>query len=171
MSTTTAFSSVTLKQARAWIAQLAPAKDKGATGVMFVGDWIPSDKPRRFVIAALLPRKAPISEPIFDIEGMTLTVPISIAPEAFHKACLSFGARVERRQRDLADRFDFVGDSAGVGHTVHAYHHVSICGSKGPWTIGLTPSSKCDRCASVAATKPKHRVRYAPDQAAAGANS
>ena len=158
--TTTAFSSVTLKQARAWIAQLAPARDKGATGVMFVGDWIPSDKPRRFVIAALLPRKSPIAEPIFDIEGMTLTVPIGIAPEAFHKACLSFGARVERRQRDLRDTFDFVGDSAGIGHTVHAYHHVAICGSKGPWTIGLTPSSKCANCARVAATTPKHRARY-----------
>lgn len=168
MNIATAFSSVTLKQAKAWLHQLAPARESGrATGVVFIGDWAPSDKPRRFVIAALSPTKDPITEPIFDIEGMTLTVPIAIAPEAFWRACLSFGGRVERRQRDLQNTFDFVGDSAGVGHTVHAYHHMAICGAKGPWTTGLTPSSKCSNCARVAATKPKHRVRYEVSQAAA----
>lgn len=172
MSTTTAFSSVTLKQAKAWLFQLAPARESGkATGVVFIGDWAPSDKPRRFVIAALSPTKSRITEPNFDIERMALTIPLSIGPESFWKACLSFGGRVERRQRDLVNTFDFVGDSAGIGHTVHAYHHQAICGSKGPWVIGLTPSSKCSACVSVAATKPKHRARYVPDQTAAWAQN
>lgn len=165
--TNTAFSAVTEKQVIAWLQQLAPARLKiGA--VMFVGAWIPSDKPRRFVIAALIPQKSAPAEPVADLVEETLIVPLSIRPADLLKAFRSFGARVERRQRDLIDKFDFVGDSAGVGHTVHAFHHVAICGAKGPWIIGLLPSSKCHDCARVAATTPKHRVRYGLRPAAEG---
>ncbi|MEG0922876.1 MAG: hypothetical protein RSD57_17355 [Comamonas sp.] len=166
MITDTAFSSVTLKQATDWLAQLILGKRLGRTAVTFVGDWAPYSSPRRFVIAGISTPKTSITMPTPNIEAQTISIPLDIAAEDLYSELRRFGARVERRQRDLNNRFDFVGDSAGVGHTVHAYHHVALCGSKGPWVLGLTSSTKCPDCVSVAATKPKHRARYVPLQPA-----
>lgn len=161
-----AFSSMTPKRAAAWLGgeTMAQLRATGAVpGLHIIGDW----HQRRFVIAALTRAKSSIPEPRPDIEAETLTIPLGIGPEALATACRSFGARVERRQRDLANIFENVGDFAGMTHTVHAYHHISLCGSKGPWTTGLVSSSSCSACARAAATKPKHRARYAPPQPSA----
>ena len=155
------FSAMTSQRAAAWLGtkSMAHIRDTGVVpGLLITGAWAN----RRFVIAAAKAAKTSIVKAQLDIEAGTLTFPLDIAPEEFATACRSLGGRVERLQRDRNDHFEIVGDFAGVEHTVHAYHHVSICGSRGPWNTDQVRSSPCPACALAAATKPKHRARYHP---------
>ncbi len=156
-----AFSSMTPQRAAAWLGKPSMAKLRATgavSGLVITGAWIN----RRFVIAAASAAKSSVTKAHLDTEAGTLSFPLDIDPEEFATVCRSLGARVERLQRDRNDRFENVGDCDGVEHTVHAYHHVSMCGAKGPWDTGSMPSSSCSACAHAVATKPKHRARYHP---------
>ena len=157
------FSAMTPRRAAAWLGTKSMERIR-ATGVVpglvITGAWVN----RRFVIAAATAAKASVAKAQLDIEAGTLSFPLNIDPGEFATACRSLGASVERLQRDRSNHFEIVGDFAGVEHTVHAYHHVSICGSRGPWNTDQVRSSPCPACALAAATKPKHRARYHPTQ-------
>ncbi len=154
------FSGMTLERATRLLANPATQKfrELGVPGLVLIGRW----QARRFVIADLAPAAATLPKTIFDLEAATLTIPLSIAAADFVRELRSFGARVERRQRDADDRFETVGDFAGVAHTVHAHHHVALCGAKGPWPKDAAVTMPCASCSMRASTMPKHRVRYHP---------
>lgn len=154
------FSGMTLERATRLLASPATQKfrELGVPGLVLIGRW----QARRFVIADLAPAATPLPKTVFDLEAATLTIPFSIAAADFVRELRSFAARVERRQRDADDRFENVGDFAGVAHTVHAHHHVALCGAKGPWPPGAAVTMPCAACSVRASTLPKHRARYHP---------
>ncbi|WP_422012737.1 hypothetical protein [Roseateles sp.] len=151
---------MTLTRANKLLASPAAQKfsELGVPGLVVIGRW----QARRFVIADFAPATAPLTKTAFDLEAATLTFPFSIAADAFVRDFRSFGARVERRQRDADDRFESVGDFAGIAHTVHAHHHIALCGARGPWPQGAAISMQCPTCSMRAATQPKHKARYHP---------
>lgn len=160
MSSPRAFSAMTLERASRLLhgPTMARLRTLGTTALTAVGDW----HGRRFVIGAFVPAPSSPAKPGSDTEGFTLTFSLSIAPDDFVRECRSFGARVERQQRDRNRRFESVGDSAGVIHTVHSHHHVALCGAKGPWPLEPTLKAPCTACGAAAEMAPKHRARYHP---------
>ena len=98
-------------------------------------------------------------------EKFTLTLPIGAEKETIVRESRRFGGRVERQQGDRNKHFDFVNGENETVHMVHAFHHVALCGFKGPWGSSFTNPSGgegCLRCLDVASTKPAYRARWPP---------
>jgi hypothetical protein len=160
MSVHRAFSGMTLQLASKLLEgpTMAKLRTTEIPGLVAVGEW----QSRRFVVAAFRPADTQIASPRPNVDDATLGFQLSISAAAFVQACRSFGARVERRQRDAHDRFEVVGDFDGVAHTVHAFHHVALCGAKGPWPADGLMRTGCAACRALAFKVPNHRARYHP---------
>ena len=140
----------------------AQAATAGVSCVQFVGAW----QARRFVIENLVAIYGSVNELIFDTEAMTLTLPIGADADTIVSECRRFGGRIERIKRDRNNRFELVASIENETlHLIHAFHHVALCGSRGPWPPSFSISNggeECARCQMVAATKPEHRARWHP---------
>lgn len=140
----------------------AQAATAGVSCVQFVGAW----QVRRFVIENLIAIYGRGNEVTSDTEAGTLTLPIGADANTIVTECRRFGGRVERIQRDRNNHFELVATNENeTVHIVHAFHHVALCGSRGPWTSSFSMSNageECVRCRSIAATKLEHRARWHP---------
>lgn len=129
----------------------------GVESLRFLGQWVD----RRFVIANLEPADL-VTEPIHDLEALSLTLPIVTDPAYYVRECSRFGAVIAAMFRKRKS-FENVVGADGYGHVVHAFHHVALCGHRGPW--GETKSEfagACTDCQRVAATRPNFRARMHP---------
>ena len=140
----------------------ALAATASVSGIEFVGAW----QARRFVIENLIAIYGSVNEVTSDTEAGTLTLPIGADANTIVTECRRFGGRVERIQRDRNNHFELVATIENeTVHIVHAFHHVALCGSRGPWPSSFSMSNggdECVRCRSIAATKPEHRARWHP---------
>lgn len=129
----------------------------GVESLRFRGAW----RDRRFVIDSLEPA-ASVTEPAHDLESLTLTLPLVVDPGYYVRECARFGAVVAaifRKQKV----FENVLGADGYGHVVHSFHHVALCGHKGPWGESKSEfAGACTDCLKVATTRPNHRARMHP---------
>ena len=157
-----AFSSMSVERATKLAKGFALAATASVSGIEFVGAW----QARRFVIENLIAIYANVNEVTFDTEAMTLTLPIGADANTIVSECRRFGGRVERIQRDRNNRFELVATIENdTLHLIHAFHHISLCGSRGPWQSSISRTiggQECVRCRMVASTKPAHRARWHP---------
>ena len=125
--------------------------------IRFVGAW----HQRRFVVDSIEPADL-VCEAVHDLEGLTLTLPVVADPDFYVRACARFGAVVAAAFRKRGGFENVVGSDA-KGHVVHAFHHVALCGFKGPWSFSKSPfAGACVDCQRVASTPPKHRASMHP---------
>ena len=140
----------------------ALAATASVSGIEFVGAW----QARRFVIENLIAIYGSVNEVTSNTEAGTLTLPIGADANTIVTECRRFGGRVERIQRDRNNHFELVATTENeTVHIVHAFHHVALCGSRGPWPASFSMSNggdECVRCRMVASTKPAHRARWHP---------
>ena len=157
-----AFSALATDRATKLAVGFAQAATAGVSGVQFVGAW----QARRFVIKNLVAIYVSVNEVTFDTEAGTLTLPIGADANTIVTECRRFGGRVERIKRDRNNHFELVATNENeTVHIVHAFHHVALCGSRGPWTSSFSISNggdECVRCRKFAVTKPEHRARWHP---------
>lgn len=167
-----AFSAMGEVKASRFATGLRKLADMGPHGVVLSGAWCN----RRFVIVGGRPSYEPVAGPSFDFAALTLTLPVPCDADAIVRECRRFGGQVERAFRDRhRGEFEVVSSSSGgPRHIVHRYHHVALCGSKGPW---LGDSSHvfldggvvdCDACRTISCTKPVYAARFHPLTSAAG---
>jgi hypothetical protein len=123
------------------------------------GEW----QKRRLVIRTLS-QSPPVAGAVPDYEALTLTLPLVEDPEYYVHECARFGAAAASRYRAReAGRFESEIGIDGRAHLVHAFHHVALCGyRKWPLHDSVVSSPRCEHCAAVAATMPKHRARFHP---------
>lgn len=125
--------------------------------IRFVGAW----RDRRFVIVNLEPAD-PVVAAHHDLEGLTLTLPVVADADYYVRECARFGAVVAAAFRKRGEFENIVG-SDSKGHIVHAFHHVALCGFKGPWSISKSSfAGACADCQRVASTPPAHRALMHP---------
>ena len=140
----------------------AQAATAGVSCVQFVGAW----QVRRFVIENLIAIYGRGNEVTSDTEAGTLTLPIGADANTIVSECRRFGGRVERIQRDRNNRFELVATIENdTLHLIHAFHHIALCGSRGPWQSSISRTiggQECVRCRMVASMKPAHRARWHP---------
>ena len=157
-----AFSAMTTDRAAKLAKGFALAATASVSGIEFVGAW----QARRFVIENLIAIYANGNEVTYDTEAGTLTLPIGADANTIVTECRRFGGRVERIQRDRNNHFVLVATIENeTVHIVHAFHHVALCGSRGPWPSSFSMNNageECVRCRMVASTKPAHRARWHP---------
>ena len=153
------FTSMSKAAAKRFVARMPQADLLGVLAICLHGDW----QNRRFVINSVTASDRTVNEATFDIDGLTLTVPLSVNEAEFSSASRSFGAKIERIFRDRHDQFEHVTGGDGEVHIVHAYHHVALCGYSGPFPDPpAAMPTDCSGCADVGASRPAHRVRYHP---------
>lgn len=161
MKSPTPFSALTKAKAIKVVEAMAKSVPRGDRSITLHGSW----SGRRFVIFNATASPTSIAKPIADVENLSLTLPFANDWEAVSRACAAFGATVAAlfRKRKV---FENVADNAGVIHSAHAYHHVSLCGHRGPWgeghVVGVEVPVTCASCAKIAATMPAFRARYHP---------
>ena len=125
--------------------------------IRFVGAW----HQRRFVVDSIEPADL-VCEAVHDVEGLTLTLPVVADPDFYVRACARFGAVVAAAFRKRGGFENVVGPDS-KGHVVHVFHHVALCGFKGPWSVSKSPfAGACVDCQRVASTRPKHRAPMHP---------
>ena len=153
---------MSVERATKLVVGFAQAATAGVSCVQFVGAW----QARRFVIENLVAIYGSVNEVTSDTEAGTLTLPIGADANTIVTECRRFGGRVERIQRDRNNRFELVANTENeTVQIVHAFHHVALCGSRGPWYSSFSMSNggdECVRCRKVALTKPEHRARWHP---------
>ena len=153
------FTGMSKAAARRFVARMPQANELGVLAICLHGAW----RNRRFVINAVTASDRIVDEAIFDLDGLTLTVPLSVNEADFSSATRSFGAKIERIFRDRHDEFERVTGGDGEIHIVHAYHHVALCGYSGSFPdLPITMPDDCVGCGDVGASRPAHRVRYHP---------
>lgn len=158
------FSSMTNLAASRLAVGLAKLASMGCRGLVLQGAWLR----RRFVIESGHEPDKLVSEVDFDVENLSMSLPLGCDAETIVRECRRFGGHVERSFRDkFAGQFDHaVAVGGGEFHLVHRFHHVALCGFSGPWATqgpgSIDDTEVCDRCQSVAVTKPVHRARYHP---------
>lgn len=164
-----AFSAMSVPAATRLAAGLVRASELGVTGgLQLIGSW----RNRRFVVSAMQPVYGHLTAaPLEDLESLSLTLPLGADASTIARETRRFGARVERLVRDQCNHFEVVpslGDTES--HVVHAYHHVALCGHRGPWPeaseAGGTDRERCQLCHDISATAPNHRARYHPAMSA-----
>lgn len=129
----------------------------GVTSLCFRGQW----QDRRFVIVNLEPADL-VTEPIHDLENLSLTLPVVTDPSFYVRECARFGAVVAAMFRSRKVFENAIG-ADGYGHVVHAFHHVALCGHKGQWCESKPEfAGACLDCQKVASTRPNHRARMHP---------
>lgn len=154
-----AFASMVPANARAIT---ATSQKAGVNAFTFHGVW----QGRRFLLQTItVPKLIPTISVTKDLDNGTLTLTKECLsdPSSILSAMRSFGAAVARhRQRngsfEIAEGFD------RELHHVPAFHHVALCGHKGPWPDNVHEGIPvtCPSCAKIAATKPQYRARYHP---------
>jgi hypothetical protein len=150
---TTAFSSVKKGKAMSFCQRLNDNKGANFHSVVFRGCW----KDRRFVIEKILISEDHVTEAVSNSKDLTLTLPIVDDWDYYLREFARFGASISALYRKQK-LFENVG-----GHIIHAYHHVALCGARGPWAgVPLTLAVTCEMCANVANSVPKYRARYHP---------
>ena len=153
------FTSMSKAAAKRFVARMPQADHLGVLAICLHGDW----RNRRFVINRVTASDRTVDEAIFDIDGLTLTVPLIVNETDFSSATRSFGAKIERIFRDRHDEFEHVTGGDGEMHIVHAFHHVALCGYNGPFPdLPVESPTDCVGCVDVGASRPAHRVRYHP---------
>lgn len=124
-----AFSSLSVERAAKLAKGFALAATAGVSGIEFVGAW----QARRFAIENLIAIYGSGNELTFDTEAGTLMLPIGADANTIVTECRRFGGRVERIQRDRNNRFELVATVENETlHLIHAFHHIALCGSRGP---------------------------------------
>lgn len=125
--------------------------------IRLIGEW----RDRRFVVVNLEPAPQ-VTEPVHDLDELTLTLPIVDDPGFYVRECARFGAVVASAFRKRKN-FDRVVGSDSKIHLVHTFHHVALCQYKGPWPQFKSPSEgECGDCIRVASTPPTHRAPMHP---------
>jgi hypothetical protein len=119
---------------------------------------------RRFIVDRIEAGKEVVFEPVPDYSTLALTVPVSDDPEYYINELKRFGATVESRARKER-AFQFVTGGDDQRHMIHSYHHIALCGHRGPWPESANPvadSVTCIACAIKAISIPPYRARYHP---------
>lgn len=146
------FAALTLAKAT----KLAKGVPGAQHGYRMQGDW----QHRRFVIDGLTLAPDVVLRPVANMDSLTLDLPLNLRAAEYINECRRFGMSVEsafRRNR----YFETAGDIDGVMHIVHSFHHVAVCGFKGPWSdcSHYTPPT-CQTCLLESEILPQYRARY-----------
>jgi hypothetical protein len=120
--------------------------------IVLHGEW----QARRFVVGKIGAGENVVTAAVPDAKGLTLTLPIVDDWSFYVRECASFGASIASlyRKRKV---FEIVS-----GHIVAEFHHVALCGFRGPWIDGENAAQTCPTCAKIAETRPNFRARYHP---------
>jgi hypothetical protein len=161
-----AFSSMSKRKASALASRLRQLADMDACGLVLLGGW----RNRRFVIVAGRAAGEHVGILSCDVVALTLTLPTEADADAIVRQFRQFGGQVERAFRERCrGEFETVPASeGGPRHIVHRYHHVALCGCRGPWPDHSSPAlfesdgDECAECRAISRTKPSHATRFHP---------
>ena len=161
-----AFSSMSKRKASALAVRLGQLADEGVCGLVLLGAW----RNRRFVIDGGRAAGERVRTLSFDAVALTLTLPTDADADAIVCECRRFGGQVERAFRERhRGEFEMVcASEGGPRHIVHRYHHVALCGCRGPWPDHSSPApfendgDECAECRTISRTKPSHATRFHP---------
>ena len=133
-------------------------------GVTFVAAWCG----RKLCILKIERELLPVTQPSHDIEGLRLRLPIVDDPAYYVRECMKFGSSVASAYRKVRV-FERVLGSDGAVHIAHAYHHVCLCGHRGPFdadgdvVFEIDSSARmCSACDEDASKPKSFRARYHP---------
>lgn len=158
------FDAVTVKNALQ-IGAVVKQLPADVVGLCFVGGW----SGRRFVIVNALPVRGDVASVAKDYAAGTVTLSRSflLSLQDCVRELRSFGAGMTRRSQNGA--FDVAVGFDNDTHYVAAAHHVALCGHRGPWSDTSQPHATpvtCHKCAELSKSKPPHRARHHPMNAA-----
>jgi len=139
--------------------KLASRLPESANGIRLHGAWLQ----RRFVIVRYSHPPTRVEQPLAHIDADELDLPTGLAPERFVAEARSFGMRIEALRRRIKT-FEIEEDVDGVSHIVHAFHHIAVCGFRGPWPHGpaVVSTPTCQTCLIASAIRPVFRARFHP---------